>query len=248
MAVGQEAVIANTLKAAGQGVLEEETDELLGGHGHHLAKGVAVVGPGEGDLAVLKGQDALVADGDAVGVATEVFQHAGRSAKGGLSVNHPFLIFQGSQEAGKGARVAQGLELSEKLQGAIGVSLLQSLQHQLAEAGGEDFDGQEKLRFGGDPALMVRGETAAGNDAVEVGVEVEVLTPAMEDAEETEFHSQTFRRDVEQGFGRGVEKDSVDDFFVVESQGGDLLTRGGEARSILSRIRSAFVLRPWSAA
>ena len=54
-------------------------------------------------------------------------------------------------------------------------------------------------------------------------MEVQVLAPTMEDAEETEFQSQTVRCRVEQSLGGGVEEDAVDDLFVIEGQGGDLL-------------------------
>jgi hypothetical protein len=36
LAAGQEAIVADTLQAGWQNVLEEAADELLGGDGHHL--------------------------------------------------------------------------------------------------------------------------------------------------------------------------------------------------------------------
>jgi hypothetical protein len=125
---------------------------------------------------------------------------------------------------GEGEGIAQRFELSEKLQGAIGVSLGQSLQHQVAEPAGEDFDRQEKFAGGGDPTLVVGRETAAGNYAVEMRMEVQILAPAMQDAEEAEFHAETFAGDGEQGLGGGMEKDAVDDFFVIE--GGAAMVAG----------------------
>ena len=115
MTVGQEAVIANALEASGQGVLQEEANELLGRHGHHLVEGVAVVGPGEGDFAIIEGEQSLVADGDAVRIAAEILQHVSRSPEGRLGVNHPLFVLEGSQEPGKGARIAQRFEVSEEL-------------------------------------------------------------------------------------------------------------------------------------
>jgi len=52
-------------------------------------------------------------------------------------------------------------------------------------------------------------------------MEVQVLAPAMEHAEEAEFQTETFGCGGEQGLGGGVEEDAVDDFFVVEGDGGD---------------------------
>ena len=63
---------------------------------------------------------------------------------------------------------------------SFGMSLGERLQQETAEAGAEDLDGEQEFRAAGDPAVMVWGEAAAGNDAVQVGVEVKVLAPGME--------------------------------------------------------------------
>jgi len=102
-------------------------------------------------------------------------------------------------------------------------SLCKTLQHQLTEAAGESFDRQEEPALGGDPPFLEERQTAAGNDAVEVRMEVHILAPTMEDPEEAEFHSETFGRGEEERLGGGAEEDSVDDFFVVEGEGSDLL-------------------------
>src|SRR5450432_2378802 len=115
MTVGQEAVIAKALETRGQAVLEEEANEFLSRHGHHLAERVAVVGPPKGDLAVIERQQALVADGDTVSIASEVLQHLGGAAEGRLGINHPFFLSEGSQELGEGAGIAQRFQRSEKL-------------------------------------------------------------------------------------------------------------------------------------
>jgi len=92
MAVGQEAVVTDALETRGQGVLQEEADELLGGHGHHLAKRVTVVSPGKRDMAVLEGEQAVVADRDAVGIAAEIFQHVSRSPERGFGIHDPLFV------------------------------------------------------------------------------------------------------------------------------------------------------------
>jgi hypothetical protein len=100
---------------------------------------------------------------------------------------------------------------------------MESFEYEASKEPGEDFDGQKESASDGDPTLVVGGEAAAGNDAVEVGMEVQVLAPTMKDAEEPEFQPQTLSSGVEQSLGSGVEEDAVDDLFVVEGQGGDLL-------------------------
>jgi hypothetical protein len=115
------------------------------------------------------------------------------------------------------------------------VGLGQSLYHQAAKEAGEDFDRQEESAFGSDPTFVVGGQTAAGNDAVQVRMEVQVLAPTVEDTEETEFHPETLCRYAEECLGRGAEEKVVDDWFVVESEGGDRLWDGEDDVKILSR-------------
>ena len=52
---------------------------------------------------------------------------------------------------------------------------------------------------------------------------MKVLTPAMQHGEEADFHAQMLgvAGNGEQGFGSGGEEEIVDDFFVVEGDGGD---------------------------
>src|ERR1035437_2793096 len=105
------------------------------------------------------------------------------------------------------------------------MSLGKSLQEEAAEASAEDFDGQQKFTAASDPPVMVWGQAAAGNDAVQVGMEVQVLPPGMEHGEEPGFHPQALRvaGNGEQGFGDGAEEHVVDDLLIVEGDGGDLL-------------------------
>jgi len=68
-------------------------------------------------------------------------------------------------------------------------------------------------------------QSAAGDDAMQVGMEVQILPPAMEHAEETERQAEPFRiaGDGEQGFGGGAKENVVDGVFVVEGDGGNRL-------------------------
>jgi hypothetical protein len=196
-------------------------------------------------LSILYGQQAPVADGDAVGITAEILQHVRRASEGGLGVNDPVFRLQRGQESGEGARSAQRSEVSEKAQGAIEVSFAESLQYEAPEESGEDFDGEKESAAGGDPTFMVGRETAAGNDAMQVGVEVQVLAPTMENAEEAELQSETFCRGAGERLGGGVEEDAVDDLFVIEGKGRNLLWQGEDHMEILGGQQfGAPVLQP----
>lgn len=71
VSAGEQSVVADTGEARRQDVQCEPPDEFVGVQRHRFGLGaVFVVFPGEGDVAVGKIQDAVVADGDAVGVST----------------------------------------------------------------------------------------------------------------------------------------------------------------------------------
>ena len=103
------------------------------------------------------------------------------------------------------------------------MSLGQSLQKETAEASAEDLDGQQEFTAACDPAVMVRGQTAAGDDAMQVGMEVKVLSPGVQHREEAGFHPQALgvAGNGEQSFGDGAEEHVVDDLLVVEGDGGE---------------------------
>jgi hypothetical protein len=80
--------------------------KFLGGDGHHFGVAVfAIIFPLEGYLAILQGPQTAVGDGHAMGVAAEILQDVVRSAKGGLGVDHPFLVLEWCQVAAKSGRV-----------------------------------------------------------------------------------------------------------------------------------------------
>ena len=59
-----------------------------------------------------------------------------------------------------------------------------------AEDAAENFNGQEERIHGMSPARLVFVETAGGNDAVEVGMQAQVLSPGVQDAEEADPGSE----------------------------------------------------------
>ena len=88
-AVGaQEAVVADLLKAGGQDVLEEAAEELHRVQGHLPGSVRADAAIGEGHLAIVAGDDAMVADRHAEDIRGEVPQRLAAIARG-LRMHHP---------------------------------------------------------------------------------------------------------------------------------------------------------------
>src|SRR5450759_3236443 len=68
---------------------------------------LSVVLPGEGDVAVLDGKNAVIGEGDAVGVSGEVAQDLFGPAEGGLGVDDPFAAAGVIEQSGEGGRICQ---------------------------------------------------------------------------------------------------------------------------------------------
>jgi hypothetical protein len=184
--------VADADEAMWQDVKQEAADEVWCGQGERPARVVApAVAVAKGDLAVLVGQDALVADGDAMGVAPEVTQQLCRAGHGSLAVDDPFLGGSLSQQVlpevwSDGCRFL--------LQGAF-----EELEQLASEHPGEDAHRDQKARACGDPAILRSVEAATGDDAMEVGVKEEGLGPGMQ-------HGDRARRRSEPALAHGMER------------------------------------------
>ena len=68
-------------------------------------------------------------------------------------------------------------------------SLLEAGEELSSEHGGEDTYGLPALGRA-DPGRLVRRQPAAGDDAVDMGVEAQLLIPSMEESEETDVGTE----------------------------------------------------------
>src|SRR5262249_26041286 len=71
------------------------------------------------------------------------------------------------------------------------MSLAQGLQKEAAEEAAEDAHREEEARPATHP-LAVRGTPASGHNAVQVGMEMKILSPGMQDGEEAGLRAQMF--------------------------------------------------------
>ena len=112
--------------------------------------------------------------------------------------------------------------------------LLELVEEEGAEAAREDADGQEEARTAGDPAIAAGGDAAAGADAVQVGVELELLAPSVQHAEEADLGAEALGvgGDIAQGAGGGAEEDVVEGTPVLQGEGGDLAREGEDEMEV----------------
>ena len=91
--VGQKAEVTDTHEAIGQYVEEKTADEFVGIKGHSLFSiPIFSIPIAQGDLAVLDGEDAVVGQSHAVGVAAEVIEHGLWRAERLFGIDHPVLL------------------------------------------------------------------------------------------------------------------------------------------------------------
>jgi hypothetical protein len=85
-------------------------------------------------------------------------------------------------------------------------------------------DGEKEIRPARNPPLTIGGQSATGNDTMQVRVKLEVLSPTVQDREEADLGSQVLRvsRDCLQGFRRGLEENVVHYLLVLVGNRGYL--------------------------
>ena len=85
--------MADADQSAGQHMKQEAAQELMGGDGHDLLlAAVGVISPEKRDPAIAKSDQAMVGNGNAMGVSSQIVQHEIGSAEGRLGVDHPVLF------------------------------------------------------------------------------------------------------------------------------------------------------------
>ena len=98
---------------------------------------MTVVAPAEADLTVLHGEEAVVGDGDAVGVAAEVVEDLVGAGEGALGVDDPLGLAEGLEVACEGVGVVERGQGVAELEPAGVVGLLEQFEEEAAEQAGE---------------------------------------------------------------------------------------------------------------
>jgi hypothetical protein len=181
---------------------------------------VGGVPPAEGDVALFEGDESVVGDGDAVGIATEIAQRVFRSAEGRLGIDDPVVTEQRSEPGGEGSRFRKWREVTVERELVVEEGGLQAGDELATKDAAEHLDRQEERMAGRDPVGVVGSEAARGGHAVDVGMMLEPLVPGMEHAEEADLRAEVagIASDLQQGCGTGLEEQVVDDALVLERE------------------------------
>ena len=187
--------LPNADEAARQDVLDEAAQKLHRGQRHRAPLiVVGVVLPLKGDVVTVEGEQPMIADRHAMGVAPEVAQHGGRSAEGRLRVDDPVRLEERIDEGVPLRRVAQVLGGAGEIEFVPGVRAPERVDKLPAKDPTEDLHGQEEagvLRL--DPALVIGREAAGRHDAVHVRMADQGLSPGVEDAQHADLGAEMSR-------------------------------------------------------
>lgn len=192
MAVSEKSVVADSTESSWEDVQEEATEEIGGIEPEDfLLPAVRVVAPPEVHDVVMSAEQPVVGQGDAVGIAGEVVENMTRAAEGFLGVDDPVLIAQVGRSA-VGSTAKGGEELP-------------------AEDAGEGSDGEQVTPRPADPAPARRIESSGGDDAMQMDVEREILSPGVEHGDDARLGSEVARvaRELEEGGAGGLKQRAV---------------------------------------
>jgi len=140
--VGQKAKVANAHEARRKHVEQEATQELFDRQGHQtLLVAVRGVSPAKGDLVPREGDQAVIGDGHAVGVAAEVTENVFGATEGRFAVDHPVVTEEGAEEGGESLRFREKLEVPVEAQLAVLEGPLESGDKLAAEDSTQHLDG-----------------------------------------------------------------------------------------------------------
>ena len=105
---------------------------------------------------------------------------------------------------------------------------LQEIEKLAAKDAAEDLDGEEEGIFRMNPVRVAWIEAAGGNDAVEMRMQSQVLSPRMQNGEEADFSSEVpgVGGNFEHGLSAGAEEQIVEQPWVTLTQRVQLMGQG----------------------
>ena len=124
---------------------KEPADKLVGLEGHgFLVVMVGIIAPEEGNLVVPEGEEAVIADGDSVGISAEVLKDPLGAIEGGFAIDDPLLPVERPL---KGFEISEIFEMTEtvrKKEIPFFEGILEEAQELTSEQSRQDPYGKEK--------------------------------------------------------------------------------------------------------
>src|SRR5207249_9333101 len=135
-------------------------EKLIAREGHHfLPIVVGRVAPAKGNLSIHQCEQAMVGDGDAVGIAAKILEHVLGSTEGWFGVDDPIFAEEWTEPGGEELGMGEGCEFSGKVQLTALEGRLQAGDELAAKHTSEYLDGEKEARTGPNPAGLIERES-----------------------------------------------------------------------------------------
>ncbi len=145
-----------------------------------------------------------------------------RSTEGSLRVDDPVMVVQEPEPRCECSWFREWGEVAVELECTFAESSLQRSNELTAEDTAEHADRQKKGAPGGDPSGVIRRQTTGGQYAVDMGMKLQALIPAVEHAEEANLGPKMpgIASDLKQGLGAGMKEQVVNQPLVLQCERG----------------------------
>src|SRR5262245_26214698 len=156
-------------------------------------------------------------------ITGQILQDMLRGAEGLLRIDHPLGRVQAGQEVVPRWQRRQRAADPGKGEVALGISVAQRVEEQVAEAPTEDLHRQEEVGATGEPSGPIGCQPPSRQDTVEMRVMVELLPPGMEHGQATDLRAKMLRvpGDVLEGLCHSTQEHAVEDAGILQAQGAE---------------------------
>ena len=181
-------------KAIWQYMKKKPSDELIRRETHGLlAVIVGIIPPAERDPVAPVGKDTVVADRDPVGISPEILENTRGATERRFAINDPLLFVEVFPEKIEVAGCFEMVDRTVEHQSAVFETMREVVKKLPAEQCRHDRYWKEKPLPAGYPAVVVRGQATTGDNTVDVGMIHEVLSPGVQNTDDSYFCSEVFR-------------------------------------------------------
>ena len=144
--------------ARGQYMKEEPPDKFISLQRHGLLTvPVGIISPEKRNMAVLDSEDAVIADGDSMGIPAEVLKNPLGAIEGRFAIDDPLLVIEMSPERFEGSRFLEMADTAGEYKIIGREAFFEQIKELPSEQCRHDPYGKEEPFAAGYPAAAVRG-------------------------------------------------------------------------------------------
>lgn len=243
-AVGEKPIVPDFDQSGGKDVETEPAQELVEIERHGFRLGVVrvvLIGKGHGAGGGVEGEDAAVADGDAVGVARKIGEHLTGTGERALGINIPFGAAGLANQPVEGGGFGLGGHLAVEGEFVLPVKGHEAVAIFGAEDRGEGAHGKQITGMEVFPMKSVRGQSASGDDAMQVIMIEQVLSPGVQDHGDSGAHAQLVIGKLEQRRAGAIKEEFMECARVLPDECVEAVRQGEDDMEVGNRQKILFL-------